>query len=106
MDITKYIPIGKENAITTKELMNITGMTMRKLRQAINDARISGAVILTDLKTGYWLPDLNNSNTVNEIEHYLKINYLHNQNRNKTIKSAVDLYRELQQKNQMKLKEQ
>ncbi len=106
MDIVKYIPIGKENAITTKELMSATGIPMRKLRQLIYNARVEGAVILTDLKTGYWLPDLSKpEKTIQELKHFKRLNVSNISNRYQTIESAQYLLTELEQKSQLKLEE-
>jgi len=107
MDITKYIPIGKENAVTTAQLKDLTGLTERQIRREINIARINGAVILSDLKTGYWLPDLNNPTaTIKQLEHLLGYTNSHILNRYAAMKSAKDLHTKLLQRNQTKLKEQ
>ena len=53
------IPTGRENAITTENLMRLNGYSdKRKLRQDIRSLRIAGEVILstTQNKGGYYRP--------------------------------------------------
>lgn len=59
MNILDFIPVGKNNAITGKELQNITGLDGRSVKQQIANARIRGAVICASLKGdggGYFIP--------------------------------------------------
>ena len=57
MCIEKYIPYGKENAVTNVELQHATGFDERTVRRAVSDARKRGVVILNmqDGK-GYYQP--------------------------------------------------
>lgn len=48
MDIVKYIPRGKENAVTRMALRLVTGLSDRKVRQEIEEARAAGAIICND----------------------------------------------------------
>lgn len=53
------IPTGRENAITTNDLMRLNGYSdKRKLRQDIRSLRIAGEVILSTTKNkgGYYRP--------------------------------------------------
>lgn len=55
--IIDFIPVGKNNAITGKELQNITGLDGRSVKQQIANARIRGAVICASLNGGgYFIP--------------------------------------------------
>lgn len=58
MDILSYIPTGRENAVTRKELCIRTGLTDREIRQKIEKARKDGNIIinLQDGK-GYYQPE-------------------------------------------------
>ncbi len=44
--IVDYIPVGRENAVTRRQLCELTGMRDRALRNAIEDARQSGEIII------------------------------------------------------------
>lgn len=50
--ITDYIPAGRENAISRKRLAAITGMSDRKVRACISEAREKGAAICANTVTG------------------------------------------------------
>ena len=53
--IDPLLPIGKENAITTQELMRISGCgSSRELRQRIALERERGAIICSGSGRGYW----------------------------------------------------
>lgn len=47
VNIYDLLPIGEKNAISRRELMNITGYTDRQLRRQIADERRAGALILS-----------------------------------------------------------
>ena len=44
--ITDYIPFGKENAVTRAHLRAATGLSDRKIREEIEQARRRGAIII------------------------------------------------------------
>ena len=44
--IVDYIPVGRENAVTRRQLCELTGMRDRPLRNAIEDARQNGEIII------------------------------------------------------------
>jgi DNA-binding transcriptional regulator LsrR (DeoR family) len=46
MNITDFIPEGKNNAITRKQLCNLTGLSDRKVRELIEQARRKGEIII------------------------------------------------------------
>ena len=55
MDITKYIPIGYENAISRKDLCGKTGFKDRKIRELIEEARRDTIIISNNDGSGYWI---------------------------------------------------
>ncbi len=55
--IASLLPVGKENAISTAELVRLTGCTSaRELQQHIASERKAGAVICSSSAGGYFLP--------------------------------------------------
>lgn len=48
MDIFKYIPHGKENAVTRAQLCRMTGLPDRQNRKLIELAQRRGCIILND----------------------------------------------------------
>lgn len=57
MDIVDYIPIGSENAISRQSLCIITGMSDRKVRKAISQARRNTCICNSQDGKGYYIPD-------------------------------------------------
>lgn len=60
MDIIKFIPHGKRNAVSGKELKQLTGCDERTVKQHIANARLKGVVICSILdgnNGGYFQPD-------------------------------------------------
>ena len=55
--IASLLPVGKENAISTEDLVNLTGCSSaRELQQYIAQERKAGAVICSSTTGGYYLP--------------------------------------------------
>lgn len=56
--ITNFIPTGRENAVTRETLCTLTGLSDRKVRELIEQARRAGAIIINrqDGK-GYYISD-------------------------------------------------
>lgn len=55
--IASLLRRGKENAISTKELVSLTGCgTIRELQARIAKERSDGAIICSGSGAGYWLP--------------------------------------------------
>lgn len=48
MNIVDYIPIGRENAVSRERLMALTGLSDRKNRELIEQARRHGEIIIND----------------------------------------------------------
>lgn len=67
MNILDYIPYGKENAITRSELVFKIGLSDRKVRNLIADARRETVIINLQDGGGYYIPT-----DRAEIERYLK----------------------------------
>ena len=70
MDIETLLKYGRENAVSTKQLIALTGLTEREVRRQIALKRRQGALIVsTSVKgnSGYFLPE-----TKAEIEKYVK----------------------------------
>ena len=56
MEVLKYIPEGRENAISRPVLCSVTGLPDRAVRREIRRLRESGEMILSDTeRSGYWL---------------------------------------------------
>jgi len=68
LDILKYIPKGKENAISTLELMNMLNCSMREVRLVIAKLRSQGHVICSSSRGGYYFPE-----TREELKAFVKI---------------------------------
>lgn len=68
MELLRYIPRGRENAVTRQQLANLTGKPDRAIRKEIERLRHAGVAIvsLSDAK-GYWLTD-----DLGEIEQFLR----------------------------------
>lgn len=69
--IASLLPIGKENAISTEELVKLTGVSSaRELQQYIAEERRAGAVICSSTTGGYFLPE--NRSEIAEFHRSLK----------------------------------
>ena len=68
LNILDYIPVGRENAITRAELVRLTGLPDRTIREAIERKRFEGEPIMSSSSAkGYWL-----SNDPDDWEMYLR----------------------------------
>lgn len=55
MNLLDYIPFGKENAVTRQELVRLTGLDDRTIRNEIKRLNREGVPILSSSHTcGYW----------------------------------------------------
>ena len=73
MNITDFIPEGHENAISRKSLCTLTGLSDRKIRQMIEEARRSTIIISNDDGSGYWrYPDKPTKAEENLLNKYVK----------------------------------
>ena len=55
--IVSFLSKGRENAITKKDLMNLTGYSDRVLRQRVEDLRKEVPILSNTKEGGYYLPD-------------------------------------------------
>lgn len=86
MDITRYIPTGKKNAISTKDLMKATKRTQREIGRLVRNARCNGSVILSDSKGGYWLPDYSEADIDKQLTAFIR--YMDSKNTYSAVSSA------------------
>lgn len=73
--IEDYIPVGRDNRISSKSLAQILGYkSVRDLQMAIESRRGHGGVILSTCKDGggYWLPDETELHEVRKFIHTLE----------------------------------
>ena len=56
INIVDYIPKGKKNAVTRAQLRIATGLSDRKVRDAIADARRHTPIINDQSGRGYYIP--------------------------------------------------
>lgn len=54
--IIELLAYGKKNAVSTRTLCSITGLSVRKLRAEIAKERKEGKLIASSSKGGYYLP--------------------------------------------------
>lgn len=61
MQVESYLPIGREQAITRKELLGKTGLPDRALRQEIENARQQRGILICCEQngTGYYIGETN-----------------------------------------------
>lgn len=102
LNIIKFIPEGKINAISTKELMQITNLTQRNICSLIEKARNSGEVILSSSKGGYWQPDYTENNIKDQLTAF--INFMNSKNTYSTTKTAKQALKQLENDNQMRFR--
>lgn len=56
LQIFELLHVGAENALTLRELVQLTGEDERSLRRRIQEERKAGKLILSDCLHGYFLP--------------------------------------------------
>lgn len=66
-NISDYIPKGKANAISKERLIQITGLSERKVRQEVANARRKTCIINDQDGSGYYKPD-----NKEEVKRYIK----------------------------------
>ena len=69
IDIVKYIPYGKENAISRQSLSEKTGLSDRNMRNLINQARKRAVIINIQDGNGYFRPT---KEDVDEVKRFKK----------------------------------
>lgn len=68
MNIREFIPIGKRNAVSRKELVAATGLPDRTLRQMIHQARIECSILSRE-DGGYYIPS---EDEINELVQFCR----------------------------------
>lgn len=68
MNIIDYIPFGRENAVTRTQLRIVTGLTDRKIRDLIADARRDTVILNMQDGKGYFQPNPDEINLVQAFE--------------------------------------
>lgn len=69
IDIVKYIPFGKENAISREKLCAVTGLPDRSMRDLINQARKRTVIINLQNGSGYYRPTEDDMEDVLKYKH-------------------------------------
>lgn len=72
MNILDYIPNGKDNAISRLTLCQMTGLSDRKLREAIASERLSTPILNISDGSGYYRPLLTEKE---EVKRYIDQEY-------------------------------
>lgn len=67
INIEELIPTGRENAVSRKHLVSITGLNDRIIRQLISDSTAP----IVNLGYGYFIPNLEDSVDVSEAHAYV-----------------------------------
>ena len=57
LQIFELLHVGTENALTLRELVQLTGEDERSIRRRIQAERKAGKLILSDNQNGYFLPE-------------------------------------------------
>nr|DAU67232.1 MAG TPA: Mga helix-turn-helix domain [Bacteriophage sp.] len=57
LQISELLHVGAENALTLRELVQLTGEDKRSIRRRIQAERKAGKLILSDNQNGYFLPE-------------------------------------------------
>lgn len=88
MNILDFIPFGKGNAISREMLVELTGMTDRGIRKAIQVLREDGEIILSSSHgKGYW-----RSSDTSEIAQYIRENDSRCRKMNRTNRKIKEKY--------------
>ena len=70
INITDYIPTGRENAIPRSDLARKVGVSDRKVRDLIHCARREVPILNMQDGKGYFKPDMNDETEVNLLRAY------------------------------------
>ena len=91
-EIMRFIPRGQRNAISMKELANLTGWKLREVRAAIFHARCDGELICSScdrFASGYFQPK-----TVAEVKAYKEMQESRIRSAAKAVRSARQFLRQ------------
>lgn len=88
MNIIDLIPYGKSNAVSREKLAELTGMTDRAIRKAIQALREDGEIILSSSHgKGYW-----RSSDTSEMAQYIRENDSRCRKMNRTNRKIKEKY--------------
>lgn len=73
VDILSLIPVGRENAVTRKQLADQTGLNDRTVRELIEKARWTTAVINLQDGHGYYQPDASDLGEIQDAKAYRRL---------------------------------
>jgi len=100
LKIIDYLHVGRKNAETRQDLALTTGLSDRKIRLAIEEAREAGEVIISSHKhPGYWLPE-----NEEEIQEFVKMIRCYIFSLWRTTKSARQVLRKNRKQTTIKMK--
>ena len=66
--VASLLKVGKDNAVTSEELMRTLNISRRSLFDAVHKERLEGAIILPDNAGGYYIPDMDTEEGQREFE--------------------------------------
>lgn len=90
INITDFIPFGRQNAVTRRRLAELTGLSDRNIRQMIEKARADGAVIINlQDGRGYFQSDNKNDIVAQKNMTAARIRALEKQKRQLEIKERL-----------------
>ena len=90
INITDFIPFGRQNAVTRRRLAELTGLSDRIIRQKIEKARADGAVIINlQDGRGYFQSDNKNDIAAQKNMTAARIRALEKQKRQLEIKERL-----------------
>lgn len=69
MNITDYIPVGREKAISRRDLMKSTGLPDRMIRKMISESEEP----IINVGDGYFIPDITNENDMDILRKYVQM---------------------------------
>lgn len=96
VEILDFIKIGHENAITREELVKLTGLNDREIRENISQTRRNVPIINLQDGKGYFIPDLSKESEIAYLKQFVK----QEENRLKSIgwslKSARKMLKEVE----------
>ena len=70
--IMEKIPVGHQNAVTREALHISTGMSDRRIRKAIHEARRKTPILNLQDGSGYYVPDMEDETDKAELRKYVR----------------------------------
>lgn len=72
MEIIDFIKVGHKNAITREELVKLTGLNDRDVRESISQTRRNVPIINLQDGKGYFIPDLSKTSEIEYLKQFVK----------------------------------